>query len=179
MRIGVLMGGRSLERDISLRSGRRVSRALDMLGHEVLDLDVNENLVPVLRREHLDLVYIALHGKFGEDGTVQELLEILTSLTRGSAFLQHHRLQQGRVQGDIPARGNPHPALFRLERGDFPRDGRHALEAAGEKLGFPWWSSLAAPGSALGIRIAASNEEVRRRSARPCITMTECCWKIC
>jgi len=76
-KIAVLMGGRSLERDVSLRSGERVFSALGELGYRALALDVTPDLVETLRREKPDAVYIALHGKFGEDGTVQEALEFL------------------------------------------------------------------------------------------------------
>lgn len=76
-KIAVLMGGRSLEREVSLRSGERVFRALEQLGYRPLALDVTPELVDTLRRERPDAVYIALHGKFGEDGTVQEALEFL------------------------------------------------------------------------------------------------------
>lgn len=76
-KIAVLMGGRSLEREVSLRSGERVFRALGELGHRPLALDVTPDLMETLRRERPDAVYIALHGKFGEDGTVQEALEFL------------------------------------------------------------------------------------------------------
>jgi D-alanine-D-alanine ligase len=76
-KIAVLMGGRSLEREVSLRSGERVFRALEELGYRALALDVTPDLTETLRREKPDAVYIALHGKFGEDGTVQESLEFL------------------------------------------------------------------------------------------------------
>jgi D-alanine-D-alanine ligase len=76
-KIAVLMGGRSLEREVSLRSGERVFGALKELGYRPLALDVTPELVDTLRHERPDAVYIALHGKFGEDGTVQEALEFL------------------------------------------------------------------------------------------------------
>jgi len=76
-KIAVLMGGRSLEREVSLRSGEAVFRALSELGYRPIALDVTPDLVETLRREKPDAVYIALHGKFGEDGTVQEALEFL------------------------------------------------------------------------------------------------------
>src|SRR3990170_5111490 len=76
-KIAVLMGGRSLEREISLHSGRRVSGALQDLGYRVRDVDVDEGLVSLLKRERPDLAFVALHGKYGEDGSVQELLEML------------------------------------------------------------------------------------------------------
>lgn len=76
-KIAVLMGGRSLERDVSLKSGERVCAALESLGYRVLPLDVTAELVETLRAERPDACYIALHGKYGEDGTIQELLEFL------------------------------------------------------------------------------------------------------
>jgi D-alanine-D-alanine ligase len=76
-KIAVLMGGRSLERAISLESGKRVVDALEAKGYVVVPLDIVPTLVDTLRSETPDAVYIALHGKLGEDGTVQELLEFL------------------------------------------------------------------------------------------------------
>ena len=76
-KIAVLMGGRSLEREVSLASGRRVADALTAAGYRVLALDVTADLVATLRAERPDAAYIALHGKYGEDGTIQELLEFL------------------------------------------------------------------------------------------------------
>ncbi|MDZ4178767.1 MAG: D-alanine--D-alanine ligase [Coriobacteriia bacterium] len=76
-KIAVLMGGRSLEREVSLKSGERVCGALSSLGYKVLPLDVTADLVQTLRAERPDACYIALHGKYGEDGTIQELLEFL------------------------------------------------------------------------------------------------------
>ena len=75
--IAVLMGGRSLEREFSIKSGQRVSNALRKLGHNVIKLDVDESIVDNLNSEKIDLAYIALHGKDGEDGTIQEILEVL------------------------------------------------------------------------------------------------------
>jgi D-alanine-D-alanine ligase len=77
MRVAVLKGGSSLERGVSLRSAARVEDALGALGHEAIGLDVGPDLVVRLREERPDVVFIALHGPGGEDGTVQELLEIL------------------------------------------------------------------------------------------------------
>lgn len=76
-KIAVLMGGRSLEREVSLRSGQRVADALVERGYRVLPLDVTSDLVSTLRSERPDAAYIALHGKYGEDGTIQEVLEFL------------------------------------------------------------------------------------------------------
>ena len=76
-RVAVLKGGPSLERQVSLRSGAHAQQALERLGHEVLGLDLGPDLVPVLRAERPDVAFIALHGRDGEDGTLQALLEAI------------------------------------------------------------------------------------------------------
>ena len=76
-RVAVLKGGRSLERQVSLRSGARVQEALQRLGHEVVPVDVGPDLVQTLSADRPDVAFVALHGRDGEDGTVQELLEVL------------------------------------------------------------------------------------------------------
>ncbi len=77
MKVAVLMGGTSYEREASLASGKQVCLALEEAGHRVVPLDTNKDLVPTLRSERPDVVYIALHGKHGEDGTIQSLLEFV------------------------------------------------------------------------------------------------------
>ena len=162
MRIGVLMGGKSLERDISLRSGRRVCNALAELGHEVLELDVDEALVPSLKRERPDLVYIALHGKFGEDGTVQELLEILDiPYTGPGVFASTMGFNKALSKEIFIHEGIPTPDFFVLSEATFQEMGAvQALGAVGDKLGFPLVVKPAAQGSALGVNVASSMEHL-------------------
>ena len=76
MKVAVLKGGDSLERQVSLRSGARED-ALHRLGHEAVPIDVGPDLVDRLGAERPDVAFVALHGRGGEDGTVQELLELL------------------------------------------------------------------------------------------------------
>ncbi len=77
-RVGVLMGGTSSEREISLRSGRAVAEALKRRGHEVVALDLTgRNWARQIEDAGIDVAFIALHGTLGEDGCVQGLLEIL------------------------------------------------------------------------------------------------------
>lgn len=87
MRVVVLMGGRSAEREISIKSGQAVLKALQELGHEVLPLDLDENLCQKLIEFKPDKVFIALHGTYGEDGRVQGLLDILNIPYVGSGVL--------------------------------------------------------------------------------------------
>jgi len=76
-RVAVLKGGQSLEREVSLRSGSRVEDALEELGTEVVRIDVDATLGRRLRETEAEVAFIALHGRGGEDGTVQEILEII------------------------------------------------------------------------------------------------------
>jgi D-alanine-D-alanine ligase len=76
-RVAVLMGGLSTERDVSMKSGRAVSAALRGRGWDVVDVEVGRDLPAVLVQEQVGAVWIALHGRFGEDGCVQGLLEVM------------------------------------------------------------------------------------------------------
>lgn len=91
MKVAVLMGGKSFEREVSLASGKVVCAALEEAGHKVVPLDTNGDLVPTLRSERPDVVYNALHGKHGEDGTIQSLLEFLGLPFVGSPASVCHR----------------------------------------------------------------------------------------
>lgn len=74
-RVGVLAGGPSSEREISLRSGKTVHEALLRDGFDAILLDVGDDLCEKVKAHSIDVAFIALHGRFGEDGTVQEMLE--------------------------------------------------------------------------------------------------------
>ena len=76
-RIAVLMGGRSAEREVSLVSGRECATALRQEGFDVVEIDAGETLVEDLRRAAPDVAFNALHGRWGEDGCVQGVLEWL------------------------------------------------------------------------------------------------------
>jgi D-alanine-D-alanine ligase len=81
------MGGTSAERDVSLKSGEAVSKALKGRGHEVVDVDAGPDLCTMLERAAPDVAFLALHGGTGEDGSVQGLLEVLGIPYTGSGVL--------------------------------------------------------------------------------------------
>jgi D-alanine-D-alanine ligase len=83
----VLRGGRSAEREVSLKSGAEVEKALRSRGHEVTGVDVDLNTWDLLRDGHFNCVFNALHGRHGEDGTVQGMLELLGLPYTGSGVL--------------------------------------------------------------------------------------------
>jgi D-alanine-D-alanine ligase len=86
-RIGVLMGGISHEREISLKTGTTILKALQERGYNAVGIDVSDDIVKRLAEEHIDAAFIALHGRWGEDGTVQGLLELLHIPYTGSGVL--------------------------------------------------------------------------------------------
>ncbi len=86
-KIAVLMGGRSAEREISLKSGAAVAAALKRLGYGPVVIDADEEVAISLRQERVDVAFIALHGRYGEDGGIQGLLEWMRIPYTGSGVL--------------------------------------------------------------------------------------------
>ena len=86
-KIGVLMGGLSAERDVSLKSGAAVHKALLARGYDAVAIDVDRDVAQVLVKEWVDVAFIALHGRYGEDGAIQGLLEIMGIPYTGSGVL--------------------------------------------------------------------------------------------
>jgi len=160
--VAVLKGGRSLERQISLKSGVRVQDALERLGHEVIAIDVGHDLVARLREASPDVAFVALHGRDGEDGTVQELLEAVGIPYTGSGvsacircadkvIAKHHMLDAG-----IPT-----PDFFAFNETAFKELGAaDALPAIEQRLGFPLVVKPSNQGSALGIKLAREAKDV-------------------
>jgi D-alanine-D-alanine ligase len=86
-RVGVLMGGVSVERDVSLRTGEAICTALRARGHEVVEVSVDRELDRTLRETPIDVAFLALHGTYGEDGCVQGLLELRGIPYTGSSVM--------------------------------------------------------------------------------------------
>ena len=162
MKVAVLKGGRSLERGVSLRSGARVEDAVERLGHEVLSLDVGADLVQRLAAERPDVAFIALHGPDGEDGTAQELLEILGIPYTGPGVAACIRcMDKVLAKHQMRAKGIPTPDWFAFNATAFR--GLGAADALGvieERLGLPLIVKPTRQGSALGVKVAASQAEL-------------------
>ncbi len=161
-RVAVLKGGRSLERQVSLRSGARVEDALGRLGHEVVPIDVGADLIARLRAAEPELAFIAMHGRDGEDGTVQELLEILGIPYTGSGVLACSRAVDKVLAKHLMLEaGIPTPDFFAFNETAFRELGAaDALTAIEERLEFPIVVKPSSQGSALGIRFARSAADV-------------------
>lgn len=160
-KIAVLMGGRSLEREVSLRSGERVFAALCELGYRALALDVTPELVETLRREKPDAVYIALHGKFGEDGTVQEALEFLGIPYTGPGVVASSLAWDKSLSKRLFAEaGIPTPPWVTFTKDAFKEMGAaSALDLVPEAIGgFPVVVKPTKQGSALGLTKVAGSD---------------------
>ena len=155
MKVAVLKGGRSLEREVSLRSGANAEAALRRLGHEVLAVDADPHLVRTLRAERPDAAFIALHGKGGEDGTVQELLEILEIPYTGPGVLACERAMDKVVaKAHFTAVGISTPHAYAFRQDAFRELGAgEAIPDIRERLGLPLIVKPASQGSALGISV--------------------------
>jgi D-alanine-D-alanine ligase len=161
-RVAVLKGGSSLERQVSLRSGARVEDALQRLGHDAFGIDVGGDLVARLRAEAPDVAFVAMHGRDGEDGAVQELLEILgipytasgvsACIRCADKVLSKHAMRDA---------GLPTPDFYSFTETAFKELGAaEALPAIEERLEFPIVVKPADQGSALGVKFARSPADV-------------------
>jgi len=161
-RVAVLKGGRSLERQVSLRSGARVEDALKRLDHEVVAIDVALDLIRRLRETGPDVAFIAMHGRDGEDGTMQELLEILDIPYTGSGVLACARATDKVLAKHLMGEaGIPTPEFFAFNETAFRELGAaEALPAIEERLDFPIVVKPSSQGSALGIKFARSAADV-------------------
>jgi D-alanine-D-alanine ligase len=161
VKVAVLKGGRSLERGVSLRSAARVEDALGRLGHEVDAIDVGADLVKRLAGQP-DVAFVAMHGVGGEDGTAQELLEILEIPFTGPGaaacarcmdkVIAKHAMREAEIAT---------PDWFAFNQAAFRELGAaDALGRLEQSLGFPLVVKPSRGGSSLGVKFAASQEEV-------------------
>ena len=162
MKVAVLKGGSSLEREVSLRSAARVEDAVGELGHQAVGIDVGRDLVARLREDRPDVVFIALHGPGGEDGTVQELLEILDLPYTGPGVAACALcMDKVAAKHEMRAAGIPTPDWAAFNATAFRELGAaDTLDEIEARLGFPLVVKPASQGSSLGVEFAATRDEV-------------------
>ena len=157
MKVAVLMGGMSNEREVSLKSGAAVSKALNALGYDVTDIDVDYNLAQQLIEIKPDIAFIALHGAYGEDGTIQGLLEFLKipythSNVGSSAVCMSKEITQKILQeSGLPVAKNQ---FF-----DDP------AEISENVMEFPYVIKPVAEGSSVGVSIIKSAEDFSKATS--------------
>ena len=154
-RVLVLAGGLSHERDVSLRSGRRVAEALRDAGLEVDERDVDASLLPWLREHSPDCVIPLLHGETGEDGALREILELVGVPYVGAGPAASRVAFDKPVAKVVAARAGLHtPASVTLPAETFRELGAAAvMEALVASVGLPLIVKPAKGGSALGCSV--------------------------
>ncbi len=155
MKVAVLMGGISREREISIRSGERVYKALQSKGYEVEKFVVNEDFLKYAwNLREFDAVFVALHGNYGEDGTIQGILEYLRVPYTGSGVLASStcfdKLRSYEILDDVVTL--PKYKLIRNPTNESP-------------FGFPCVLKPRREGSSIGVHICHSPDELLRFSA--------------
>jgi D-alanine-D-alanine ligase len=157
-KVGVLLGGPSSEREVSLRTGQAVSRALREKGYDVVDLDLTAHTALDLLDDGVEVVYNALHGKWGEDGCVQGLLEVLRIPYTGpgvtSSAVGMDKVISKRL---FAAEGLPVAPYLVLPRA--------ASVRAAASFGRPVVVKPATEGSSVGVAIAETDDELTRALA--------------
>jgi D-alanine-D-alanine ligase len=156
LRVAVLMGGRSAEREVSLNTGTQVASALATRGHDVLAIDsARAGFIGEIEASGADVVFICLHGRLGEDGTVQGMLELLDTPYTGSGVLASAMAMDKVVsKATYVAHGIATPACVLLRR-DTPAD-EDALAALGARTVV----KPACEGSAIGVHIVHDPSEL-------------------
>jgi len=163
LRIGVLCGGRSEEREVSLRSGEAVYRALLAAGyHDVLKIDVGFDLVEQLKENKIELAFLALHGKYGEDGTIQGLLEMLEIPYTGSGVLASAlAINKIAAKKIFALEGIPTPAFTVVTRREVLNQGlEQAAARAIKEVGVPAVVKANTQGSTIGISFVHEQEKM-------------------
>lgn len=164
MRVAVILGGQSVEREVSLHTGENVIEALREKGHEPVGLDVTDDLGVRLREARPECVYVALHGRFGEDGAMQGLLEIMGLPYVGSGVLASalgmDKLLSRRLFVD---EGLLCPRYRVIRTGEVAAKGiGEAAREVTTEFGLPLVVKPNNQGSAVGVTIARQEGEVER-----------------
>ena len=155
-KIGVLMGGLSAERDVSLRSGEAIVAALADRGYDAWPLFVDRDVDLVLRQARIDVAFLALHGRYGEDGCIQGMLELLGIPYTGSGVLASALAMNKAKAKEVFRLNNLPTAPGYVVEAD---SGEDLLEQHGA-FGFPVVVKPCGEGSSFGTRVARDELEL-------------------
>ena len=154
-KVGVLLGGLSSERDVSLRTGAAVAKALRGLGYDVVEIDVGKDLPARLAAEKVEVAFIALHGRYGEDGCVQGLLECMFIPYTGSGVMASSLgMDKVFAKQVFVAHGIPTPPYRAFTSAE---EARAALDSL--PFGLPAVVKPSREGSSVGVHICKTREE--------------------
>lgn len=161
-KIGVLMGGRSAEREVSLRTGEAIYQALVKAGYEVVKIDVGFDIVERLKEEGVEVAFLALHGRFGEDGTIQGMLEMLDIPYTGPGVLASAlAIDKIATKKILLYEGLPTPRFMQVKQKDalsagFPEIAEKVLL----EMGLPLVVKAPKQGSTIGIAFVHRKDDL-------------------
>jgi D-alanine-D-alanine ligase len=155
-KVGVLLGGLSGEREVSIRSGEAILAALTERGHDACPVFVDRDIDLVLRQMRVDVAFLALHGRYGEDGCIQGLLEVLGIPYTGSGVLASALAMNKAKSKEILRLHNLPTAPSYVIAAD---SGEDLIESHGS-FGFPVVVKPSGEGSSLGVQIARDELEL-------------------
>lgn len=153
MTVIVIAGGLSHERDVSLRSGRRVATALREAGREVVETDINPQLLPLFAERPDAVAVPMLHGGLGEDGALREVLEIMgVPFVGSSGAASRLTFDKSIAHARVSAAGIATPQQVALPQDIFRELGAQTImRGISQRYGFPLMVKPARSGSALGV----------------------------
>jgi D-alanine-D-alanine ligase len=155
-KIGVLMGGSSSEREVSLKSGTAIYNTLKSAHYNAIAIDAGKDLCEVLKKERIDIAFIALHGGHGENGAVQGMLEIMGIPYTGSGILASAlAMDKEASKKAFLYNGVPVPP-FKVVTRDALRVTDHV------HFDLPWVVKPAAEGSSVGVEIVRKSADFRK-----------------
>jgi D-alanine-D-alanine ligase len=158
LRIALLYGGTSSEREISIKSGEAVWAALERIGHSVLPIDIGHDPIEPLENERLDFAFIALHGGEGENGTVQKRLEEMRIPYSGSGPIAS-RLAMDKELSKAEFLAHRVPTAPYEVAEEF--DAEYRLRRMARRLGWPLVVKPIDQGSSLGITKVSGQDDVQ------------------
>jgi len=160
-RIGVLMGGFSSEREVSVRSGLAIYQSLKELGYNCVLIDVNKDIVNVLKKEKIKFAFLALHGGVGENGAIQGLLEVLGIPYTGSGVLASALAMDKEASKKMFLYHGLNVAPFVVVTSDDLRvmSKNSKLNSSLIDFPLPWVVKPATEGSSIGVSIVKKEEE--------------------
>ncbi len=165
-KIGVLAGGISAEREVSLKSGRAVFKALADLGYNAVFIDTAQDLHNAIASQGIEVAFIALHGGYGENGAIQGFLEVLGIPYTGSGVLASALAMDKEASKKIfQYHGIPIPPFRIVSRdeiaGDIKTIASGCLVGGGMiEFGMPWVIKPATEGSSIGVHIVKNDDEL-------------------
>jgi D-alanine-D-alanine ligase len=155
-KIGVLMGGLSSEREVSLSSGNAILEALRGRGYNAVSIDVGRDVAERIRQAGIEVAFNGLHGKFGEDGAIQGLLEVMGIPYTGSGILASAMGMNKIISKAVFKAYGLHVGPFMVvSAGD-----KGSLTTAQSKIGFPLVVKPSSEGSSVGVSVVNTGDEL-------------------